>query len=191
MATGRGPTALCLTVYPNWGPGTPQPGPGCAFVNSDAAINNPTAGFDGVSFDHTGAKVKQITDGLSKTILVGEKCLQPRFYDTGFGDPPDYLKANDGDNNSMYQGYDWDTHRFAGGSIDSSGQPQGSLPLRDTDCDGSSLMSSCPPAGDIKRVFGSAHASALNIAFCDGSVESINYDIDPLVWNDYGGRKDN
>jgi prepilin-type N-terminal cleavage/methylation domain-containing protein/prepilin-type processing-associated H-X9-DG protein len=185
---GGGPSALCLSVYPVWGPGAPAPGNGCAFMNTDATI---ATQFTGVSTDHTGAKIKQITDGTSKTILVGEKSIPPRFYDTGYGDPPDW-KSDDGDNNSMYQGYDWDTHRFAGGSFDSSGNPQGSLPLRDTDCDGAP-NSPCksPAAGDIKRVFGSAHAGALNVAFCDGSVQAIEYEIDPLVWNDYGGRKDN
>jgi prepilin-type N-terminal cleavage/methylation domain-containing protein/prepilin-type processing-associated H-X9-DG protein len=189
LTTGRGPGALCLSVYPNWGPGNPAPGNACQFLNSDDSIGN---FFTGVSFDHTGVAIKQITDGTSKTILVGEKCIQPRFYMTGYGDPPDWLKANDGDNNSMYQGYDWDTTRFPSGSFSGSGQPQGQLPLQDTDCDGSAATSSlCAAAGDIKRIFGSAHAGSLNIAFCDGSVQSIEYDIDPLVWNDYGGRKDN
>jgi prepilin-type processing-associated H-X9-DG protein len=188
IATGRGPAFFCLAAYPKWGSGAPSPGNLCFFVNNDATM----AAFSGISADHTGAKVKQITDGLSKTILVGEKCLQPRFYETGYGDPPDYLKANDGDNNSMYQGFDWDVMRYASGNFSGSGEPQGSLPLQDTDCDGAGA-SPCngPAAGNIKGIFGSAHSGAVNIAFCDGSVESISYDIDPLVWNDYGGRKDN
>jgi prepilin-type N-terminal cleavage/methylation domain-containing protein/prepilin-type processing-associated H-X9-DG protein len=185
---GGGPSALCLTVYPNWGPGAPPPGNGCAFMNTDKDIADK---FSGVSTDHTGAKVKQITDGLSKTILVGEKSLQPRFYETGYGDPPDW-KHDDGDNNAMYQGFDWDTHRFPSGSLDGSGQPQGNLPRQDSDCDGFYPPGSpCPIAIDHQKGMGSAHPGAMNVAFCDGSVQSIEYDIDPLVWNDYGGRKDN
>lgn len=170
--TGPGPGALCLDAYPNFGGA-------CQWLNDDKNI--PSV-FTGVSFDHTGAKIKQITDGTSKTILVGEKCVQPRFYQTGYGDAPTW-GADDGDNDAMYQGYDWDTHRFAGTST---------LPIQDTDCDGAAL-SPCktPAAGDIKRIFGSAHAGAVNIAFCDGSVQSVDYDVDPAVWNDYGGRKDN
>ena len=170
--TGPGPGALCLDIYPNFGAA-------CQWLNSDQAI----AGiFSGVSFDHTGARMKQIIDGASKTILVGEKCVQPRFYQTGYGDPPTW-GADDGDNDAMYQGYDWDTTRFAGTST---------VPIQDTDCDGAAL-SPCksPAAGDIKRIFGSAHTGALNIAFCDGSVQSIDYEIDPNVWSDYGGRRDN
>jgi len=187
LTTGRGPNLSCLDAYPNWGPGAPPPGSTCSFLNSDAQMSK---NFDGVSHDHTGVKISQITDGTSKTILVGEKCIQPRFYETGYGDPPTYLKANDGDNNSMYQGFDWDTTRFPSGSFSGTGQPQGQLPLQDTDCDG--LYSGCATvAGDVKSSFGSAHAGSINISFCDGSVQSIEYEIDPLVWNDYGGRRDN
>jgi prepilin-type N-terminal cleavage/methylation domain-containing protein/prepilin-type processing-associated H-X9-DG protein len=182
---GGGPTMICLTVYPNWGPGLPQPGGSCSFINTEATI---ASQFTGISTDHTGAKLKQITDGASKTILAGEKSVQPRFYETGYGDAPDW-KHDDGDNNSMYEGYDWDTHRFPSGSFSDSGQPQGHLPIRDTDCDG--FYPGCAVAGDIKSIFGSAHPGAVNIAFCDGSVQSIEYEIDPLVWNDYGGRRDN
>ncbi len=187
MSTGRGPAGICLSIYPKWGPGTAAPGPSCLFTNDDRVI---ATQFSGISTDHTGATIRQVTDGTSKTILAGEKCLQPRFYDTGYGDPPNW-KANDGDNNSMYQGYDWDTTRFPSGSFDNSGKPQGRLPLRDTDCDGSAAtLGQCPAAGDIKGVFGSAHSSTVNLVYCDGSVHTVEYDIDPLIWNDLGGRKD-
>jgi prepilin-type N-terminal cleavage/methylation domain-containing protein/prepilin-type processing-associated H-X9-DG protein len=172
--TDRGPAVSCLTAYPN-----------CAWVVTEASLKS----FTGIITQRYGAKIAHITDGTSKTILGGEKCLQPRFYDTGYGDPPSYLKANDGDNNSMYQGYDWDNMRYASGSFDGAGNPQGRLPLKDTDCDGT--YPGCPAAGDVKSTFGSAHVGATNIVFCDGSVQAIEYEIDPLVWNDYGGREDN
>jgi prepilin-type processing-associated H-X9-DG protein len=89
----------------------------------------------------------------------------------------------------MYQGFDWDTHRFPGGSLDGSGQPQGNLPRQDSNCDGK--FPGCPAVGDFKRIFGSAHSGALNIVFCDGSVQSVDYEVDALVWNEYGGRDDN
>ena len=185
---GGGPGALCLTVYPKWGPGAPAPGNGCSFINTDATI---ATQFSGVSTDHTGAKMKQMTDGASKTILIGEKSLAPRFYETGYGDAPDW-KHDDGDNNSMYQGYDWDTYRFPSGSFDNAGKPQGTLPTRDSDCDGFYPVGSpCTQAMNGQRGMGSAHTGAVNVSFCDGSVQAIEYEIDPLVWNDYGGRKDN
>src|SRR5262249_47022502 len=148
--TGQGPGPICLTTYPNWGPT-------CAFLNTDSDLAKT---FDGISHDHTGVKMKQITDGASKTILVAEKSVQPRFYNTGYGDPPASSSgsgwgADDGDNDAMYQGFDWDTHRFPSGSLDGNGQPQGHLPIQDTDCDGAAL-SPCKSAalGEIKYLFG-------------------------------------
>ena len=38
--------------------------------------------------------------------------------------------------------------------------------------------------------FGSAHASGLNMAFSDGSVHWVDFEIDGKVWSRYGGRDD-
>ncbi len=45
-------------------------------------------------------------------------------------------------------------------------------------------------ASTIAPSFGSVHAGAMNMAFCDGSVQSIEYGIDPAVYFKYGGRDD-
>jgi prepilin-type N-terminal cleavage/methylation domain-containing protein/prepilin-type processing-associated H-X9-DG protein len=123
--------------------------------------------FDGVSTRCTGARIAQIIDGTSKTALVGEKSLPPRFYDTGYGDPPNFDKGNGGDNNSMYQGYDVDNTRWIG-----------RVPRQDSD------------TLDINhdKDFGGPHAGAMNMSFCDGSVQAISYDIDDFVWGGYGAR---
>ncbi len=128
--------------------------------------------FNGISTRYTGAKVAQITDGTSKTTLVGEKSMKPLFYDLGYGDPndsPPYSKGNGGDNNSMYQGYDIDTIRWIGG-----------LPVQDSN----------DLTADHDKNFGSAHPGGLNLATCDGSVQTISYDIDEEVWTSYGSRDD-
>ena len=36
--------------------------------------------------------------------------------------------------------------------------------------------------------FGSVHAGSINAVFADGSVHSINYDVDPYVFNSLGTR---
>jgi prepilin-type N-terminal cleavage/methylation domain-containing protein len=132
---------------------------------------NPDLAFSGVSTRYTGIKMAQITDGTSKTALVGEKAMVPQFYDLGYGEGNDYNSFNGGDNNSMYQGYDIDNTRWIG-----------SVPQQDND------------DADFKRShhdrFGSAHAGGINLSFCDASVQTMSYDIDEDVWGSYGRRND-
>jgi prepilin-type N-terminal cleavage/methylation domain-containing protein/prepilin-type processing-associated H-X9-DG protein len=164
---GGGPASACLAAYPNWSGAFSS----CRYINNEQTI---ASDFDGVSTDHTGAKLKQITDGTSKTILAGEKYINPNYYT--FGQPgqqgqtaPD--PGDPGDNNAMYQGYDMDQTRWAN---------TGNLPEQDR------------PGYDGKgaNIFGSAHPGALNVVFCDGSVQTIEYEVEANVWNDYG-RRDN
>jgi prepilin-type processing-associated H-X9-DG protein len=119
--------------------------------------------LQGISAFRSSARMAQIVDGASKTVLVGEKFLQPRFYELGYGDLPDYNKWNGGDNSSAYQGYDYDNARHE-------------HPMQDTDDETLN--------GDGFQRFGSAHSGAVNISMCDGSVQSIDYDIDENVWGD-------
>jgi len=42
----------------------------------------------------------------------------------------------------------------------------------------------------VEGIFGSAHASGFNMAFCDGSVRSMNYEIDIIMHKYLGNRKD-
>jgi prepilin-type N-terminal cleavage/methylation domain-containing protein/prepilin-type processing-associated H-X9-DG protein len=39
-------------------------------------------------------------------------------------------------------------------------------------------------------IFGSAHSNVFNMAFCDGSVQTMSYNIDPTVHNYLGNRRD-
>jgi prepilin-type N-terminal cleavage/methylation domain-containing protein len=122
----------------------------------------------GISFYRSTVKLSQVTDGASKTYLVGEKWMPAAGYD-GFTDQnaPGFTA---GDNQSMYTGFEWDNHRVAWNPSSSTSQTV-SQPSQD----GPDLDSS----GSEPRRFGSAHPSTFEMVFCDGSVHSIAYDIDP------------
>ena len=116
--------------------------------------------FTGVVFARSKVKLAEIRDGTSSTYLAGEKYLTTDAYEIG---------ASGCDDESMYQGNDWGITRTT--IIDYP-------PRQDT------------PSADIWYSFGSAHASGFNMAFCDGSVHSISYNINIEVNRCLGNRAD-
>ncbi len=75
--------------------------------------------------------------------------------------------GDNGDNEGMYVGFENDVTRVTF-----------SPPLRDR------------VGFEDTRIFGSAHASGLNMLYCDGSVRLVAYDIDPDVFWEAGRRAD-
>ncbi len=109
-------------------------------------------------------KTRNITDGLSNTMVIGEKRLYTDRYDLG-----DWH-----DDYGWTDGWDADIIRYTGL------QP------------GPDMQQ--PPAGeeptDFGYRFGSSHASVFNSAFADGHVAQINFDIDLAIFNALGNRED-
>lgn len=104
--------------------------------------------LNGVAFQASEIGVHQITDGTSNTYFAAEKHLIVPEYETG-NDP--------GDNETWCTGYNNDLHRITR-----------STPIKD------GADASVP---DRQSRFGSAHSSTWNVAFCDGSVRGVTYDI--------------
>jgi len=115
---------------------------------------------------HCGSMVKmaEITDGTSNTYMIGEKYVMPDWYATGM-DPGDNESALSGDNADIVR---WcDTVPFP-------------TPYQDTP----------GLSGQTSYSFGSAHAIGFFMAFCDGSVQKMNYSIANQVHSRLGNRKD-
>lgn len=131
-----------------------------------------TPGLDGLWVTNVPrpTTMAKITDGTSKTAMIGEKYIRADWYpggtpsdDTGMTDgwDPDIMRCtclpplNDGQTDRP----------FTGNIGEDPGQP-------------------------IWEIFntGSAHNGGLNVVFADGSVHTINYDIEVYVYNALGTR---
>ena len=122
----------------------------------------------GVVATHSAVTMADITDGSSNTYLFGEKYMNPDHYtDGGVG----Y------DDQSWDIGEDWDIVRWTGVTGDYTNPSY--MPVQDT------------PGCDYGMSFGSAHSGGFNMAFCDGSVQFMNYAIAVKTHYCLGCRNDN
>ena len=103
-------------------------------------------------------KFKDITDGTSKTYLVGEKVMNPPDYVNG-RDSMDLWPIAAGENPRVYV-------RMGGTNDESSGSQ---APYQDS----AQGCISC-------HSFGSAHAASWNVVMADGSVRSLPYSMDQM-----------
>ena len=115
---------------------------------------------NGVSYQRSEVKISDISDGASNTLLFGEKYLNPDHYATG---------RDGADNESMYTGFNNDPFRSTATVW---------TPMQDT-----------PGYGSTYR-FGSAHWSGCYFVFCDGRVQMLSYNIDPITYSLLGNRRD-
>ena len=164
--------------------------PNCNWVNSQLWLD---LFWNGIVCDRVGARLDQITDGASNTLLVGEKWLHVLYYETVSvdvdGDNATNLMAadNPGDNGSMYIGYDYDNVRACSGKINSDGSHDGYLPKSDSKYNFKNPQTD--KKGDhYKERFGGPHPAGVDLLKCDGSVDTTSFDVDPLVWASQGTR---
>jgi prepilin-type processing-associated H-X9-DG protein len=126
-------------------------------------------------------KMEKITDGTSKTLVIAEKYVRSDNYEAN-------LAFHYSDDRGWSDGWDADQMRSTC-----------FLPMQDSDGLGwagpiltkyfGDDFSTGPVAGVYNVLqFGSPHVGGINAIFADGSVKSINFDIDILVFNSLGTR---
>jgi prepilin-type processing-associated H-X9-DG protein len=140
-----------------------------------------TPGLDGrfavgVSFP---TKMAHITDGTSKTLLIGEKQVRTDVYIPSPTSNPPWVSSSD--DRGWTDGWDNDVMRCSCvpplSDSESSIQFTGIIGSGDPN----------PPCW-YNMALGSPHTGGFNAVFADGSVHTINYDIDIYVLNALGTR---
>jgi len=132
-----------VIVRTNWSMSTSPPGP----VGSTPPV-----------------RMKQITDGTSKTMVIGEKRVYAGSYDTG---------DKTGDDCGWADGWDFDIMRLTG---------------YEYSVDWLASSTSDIVADSLK--FGSSHSGGMNAVFADGSVHTIVYETDATLFNTLADRHD-
>jgi prepilin-type processing-associated H-X9-DG protein len=154
----------------------------------EARCNDPNDLFyqTGVSFYRSEISGRRIEDGTSNTYMVGEKYLGPDQYEGTGGTSTD--PAFDwGENQSMYNGFEWDQQRGAWPLNQSRGSTTNTTVIESYQPrqDQAGLNSGSPSVR-----FGSAHSGGFNMVFCDGSVHFIPYEVDYTVHSRLANRLD-
>jgi prepilin-type N-terminal cleavage/methylation domain-containing protein len=150
--------------WPLWSQGPSSLSNGPAYFASNGEYRNGIKNFNGIIYSHYRSKFTDITDGLSETYMIGEKCVSP----------DDYLNGSwVGDDQGPFVSDDYDNARSAG---DEGGNYL--APMQDT------------PGVTPSYNFGSAHADGFNMSLCDASVRMIRYDVNETVHRHLCNRKD-
>jgi len=133
----------------------------------------------GISHQRSQIKLAQIGDGTSNTAMIGERYIDPnRYFD---GEDP-------ADDQNIFGGHDRDVNRYtADHACLDTGVPNVPAP---PSVAGRLLPLQDRPGLPLDRQFGSAHGTGFQMAFCDASVRTISYSIDPEAWRVMGGRDD-
>ncbi|MEA1951001.1 MAG: DUF1559 domain-containing protein [Planctomycetota bacterium] len=155
---------------------------GCAsgvWTNDEQGINPSSGvaqyyhalkGLDGVLFGNSTVKIRDISDGTSHTMIVGEALPEiptSTTRDTIFLRRKDHW-AIGGDDADLNQGTDGSEHC---GST--------ALPMNADDANGTL---------NVELSFGSAHEGGCHVLMCDGSVQFLTNNIEPKLWVALGTR---
>lgn len=142
------------------------------FAKSDYAGNagHSLIGTNGVVMQtlpsQPGIKVSEITDGLSNTLLAGERRMNTARFGVSSDDNESYVTSGwNGDCEGYRKAFDVPQPDFH----NPSGEPD-------------------PFA---LHAFGSSHPGLFNVVFCDGNVRPVRYTVSLAVWQRVCVRNDN
>jgi len=124
--------------------------------NSDGSIKS-----TGVIFRASMVTTSSIKDGASNTYLLGERYLDPAFYNSDGGC----------DNSQGWDaGYSYDTQRW---TVNPPAQDRFGYSDSGSGC---------------STIFGSPHSAGFNMALCDGSARAVSFGIDATLHRLLGSR---
>jgi hypothetical protein len=138
----------------------------------------------GITYQHSEIKLSQVTDGTSKTLMLGERYINPDFYLDG---------NSPRDDQNIFVGHDRDVNGYTYRITFNlrSNNPQKKFTYVD------SPNNHYTPEQDragwngiLEWQYGSAHPAGIHVVFCDGAVDSVAYGVDPKVFCYMGGRDD-
>jgi prepilin-type N-terminal cleavage/methylation domain-containing protein/prepilin-type processing-associated H-X9-DG protein len=141
----------------------------------------------GVCHFRSEIAIQRIEDGTSNTYMVGEKWMSIDQYE-GTGGTSASPGFSWGENQSAYNGWEWDAHRVAWGPY--SAQKGWLNRTTDVEFHQPSQDQAGVGLNDPEVKFGSAHAGGFNMVYCDGSVHTLSYDINHLTHAALANRLD-
>jgi prepilin-type N-terminal cleavage/methylation domain-containing protein/prepilin-type processing-associated H-X9-DG protein len=130
----------------------------------------PRKGGDGVVLALSEIRIAQIADGTTQTIFVGEKHIPLKHYDTS---------TSAGNDQGWDLGFDIDINRWTRFTP----QPDS------LDNEGGKRQIGTEEWHQW-TVFGSVHSAGGQFVFCDGSVQTISFDVNPDTFRRLGSRND-
>jgi len=134
-------------------------------------FGEPKSSWNGIAFYRSEVSIRKVTDGTSKTYMVGEKWLSAENYDTGL---------DSGDGEPAFSGNNDDTIRVTNREWPFGPDTQFT---REKPADPNSNAFE-------RRSFGGPHNGGFNMAMCDASVDFVNFDIDRNIHHFRGARND-
>jgi Protein of unknown function (DUF1559) len=148
------------------------------FARSDYAANGGsriggwcnynTTDHTGVIYARAGTALATIKDGLSNTYLLGERYINPDFYER---------PGSSGNDQGWLTGHDFDGFRCVDYRANDPVGSSNYAPRRDR------------RGMETRLMFGSAH-NVFQMAKCDGSIQAYSYHINPETHFRLGNRQD-